>query len=99
MGSTLNGLELNGAAASPITEGSLKLKLTGTFFQGFDSSNLLTRAEWIGIRIDSERDPRGPYKPSRMLDLTVDNKPVSFPSRERISPWTCNWEIESKSSV
>ena len=37
MGSIYNGLEINGAAASPITKGSLTLKLTGMpFFQGFD---------------------------------------------------------------
>ena len=60
-------------------------------------TSLLTRAERIGLRV--ERDPRGPYKPPRVLGLTVDDvdRSVPFPSRERMSPWT--WEIESESAL
>jgi len=52
---------------------------------------------WIGLRV--ERDPRGPYKPSRVLDLTVDDedRSVSLPSGGRMSPWT--WELEGESAV
>jgi hypothetical protein len=98
MDSIRNGYEIDRVAASPTTEGSFTLKLTGApFLHGFDLVKLLTRAEWIGLRV--ERDPRGPYKPSRVLGLTVDDvdRSVSFPSREMMHPWT--WEVENESAV
>ena len=108
MDSMRNAFEINRVAASPTTlptsslptstEGSFTLKLTGApFLYGLYLSKLHSPCAWIGLRV--ERDPGGPYKPSRVLGLTVDDvdRSVSFPSREKISPLT--WEIESTSAV
>jgi len=48
--------------------------------------------EWIGIVIES--DPRGSYKPSRVIDLIVDGEPriAAFQVREIQS--TLTWEVK-----
>ena len=95
MDSIRNAFEIDRVVASPTTEGSFTLKLTGAPFLYCDLVNYSPMRE--GLRV--ERDPRGPYKPSRVLGLTVDDvdRSISFPSRERMSPWT--WEIESEFAV
>ena len=95
MDAILNVFETDRATATPTTERSFTLKLTGAPF--LHDLDLVNYVEWIGVRV--ERDPQGPYKPSRVLGLTVDDvdRSVSFPSRGGMSPWV--WEIENESAV
>jgi hypothetical protein len=97
MGSNHNAFEANRVAAGPTTTDSFTLKLTGTPFPWFRLGKPLTRAEWTGLRV--ELDPQGSYKPSRILGLTIDDvdRSVSFPSRDRLSPWA--WELENEAAV
>ena len=47
---------------------------------------------WIGIVIKS--DPRGFYKPSRVIDLIVDGEPRNAAFRLRETQTTLTWEVK-----
>ena len=52
----------------------------------------MTYAEWIGIVIKA--DPHGTYKPSRQIDLSVDDKHRDTTFQQRESQSTLTWEVK-----
>ena len=53
--------------------------------------------EWIGIVIKS--DPRGFYKPSRLIDLIVDGEPRNAAFQLRETQTTLTWEVKPAAYV
>jgi hypothetical protein len=53
--------------------------------------------EWIGIVIKS--DPRGLYKPSRLVDLIVDGEPRNTAFQLRETQTTLTWEVKPAAYV